>query len=908
METWHDRPIEAVFATLETAPDGLTSEEAARRAAVVGPNVLDRPAGPSTLSLFLNQFRNGLVALLLVAALVSIGVGFLPGESARLVDAGLILLILVGNAVFGFIQDYRAESAMAALRALSTPQATVIRDGMVTRIEARALVPGDVIQLDAGDTVPADARLVESASLEADESSLTGESVAVAKTVTVLPEATPLAERTNSLFMNTTVTAGRGRAVVVATGMGTEVGAIADELERASVEETTFQREVDALGRQLGVAVLGLTLLIAAVQLLATEASPLTILLFSVTLAVAAVPEGLPAVVTVTLALGSRRMLARNALVRRLPVIESLGAVDVIVTDKTGTLTENQMTVRRLYDGERVVTVTGTGFDTVGAFLDNEEPADLDRLVPLLRCGAVCNNATPTPEAEEAYFGDPTEVALLVAAEKAGVGTDSTRLREVPFSADRKRMTVVVAGYRDGDITDPQLTTLMKGAPDAVLSHCDRIRVGETVRPLTDADRVRIREQTAVFAADALRVLAFASRDVDDHTLPDAELERDLVFLGLQGMLDPPRPEVKAALADCERAGIRVVMATGDNVDTARAVGRALGFDVERAVTGPELDAMDDAELRAVVAETAVFARATPGHKVRLLQALKAQGHTVAMTGDGVNDAPALKNADVGIAMGHRGTDVSRAAADMVLRDDNFATIRDAVAEGRGIFDNVRKFVNYLLSANAGEVGVVVLGLLLGGLLFPETFVSGSEALVLTPVMLLWVNLVTDGLPALSLGVDPISRDVLDRPPRPTDEPVINRRLGTSILAFGVSIAVAGVGVFLYGLATTGSLLVAQTLLFTFLVVGELVRIQLIRARYGLSFGSNPWLLAALGTSLGLHLLVLYTPLSTFFRVVPLSISEWAVVVVGTAAFAVLGVLGEWLARRVDGYGWLGSH
>jgi Ca2+-transporting ATPase len=883
--------VDAVYGALDTGPEGLASAAAERRLERHGRNEIRESEGVSPLSIFVSQFRETLIYVLVLAAVLSLAVGLLPGVEPNYVDAALIAAILLANGVFGFVQDYRAEQSIAALRRLSAPDATVVRDGEKRTVESTAVVPGDVVVLEPGDAVPADARLVETTDLETDEAALTGESTTVPKTPAVLDADTALADRANLVFMNTSVVKGRGRAVVVATGMETAVGGIATQLETTEDVETPFQREVDRLGRRIGYGVVGLIVLIAATQFLLTAAEPLTVLLTGATLAVAAVPEGLPAVVTLTLALGSRKMLARNALVRRLPVVESLGSVDTVVTDKTGTLTESQMTVRRLSLGTAAYEVTGTGLDPEGEFRRDGDAVDPSELEPILRCGAVCNNAERAPEDEDDdYRGDPTEVALLVAAAKAGVSPDHDRLREVPFSSDRKLMTVVAG--------DPP-TAYAKGAPEVVLDRCDRILVDGEVRPLEPADREAVLDRVESFAGDALRVLGFATREGVDPEADAEDIESGLTFLGLQGMIDPPRSEVPDAVADCRRAGVRVVMATGDNLATAVAVGEQIGFDPSGALSGTDLDGMDDAALAEAVEEVEVFARVDPAHKVRVLQALQDNGHTVAVTGDGVNDAPALRNADVGVAMGVRGTDVAQQASDMVLRDDNFATIRDAIAEGRAIFDNIRKFVNYLLSANAGEVLVVFVGVLLGSVLFPRLFAGDPEALVLTPVMLLWINMVTDGLPALALGVDPKADDVLDRAPRGADDSVIGGRMLASVLGIGVVTTVTGLALFFHALARTGALVVAQTLLFTFLVTAEMVRIQVIRRRYDQSVLSNPWLVGAVAVSFGLQALVLYTPLAGLFDVVPPTLTGWSWIGAAFLAFLVLALAVEATADRV---------
>ncbi|MFD1587637.1 cation-translocating P-type ATPase [Halorientalis brevis] len=877
---WHTESVDEIQAELETDDAGLSSEEARRRLDEYGPNEIESGETVSPLAVFVSQFQDALVYLLVVAALLAVGVGFLPGQDPEYVDAGLILLILLANGVFGFVQDYRAQRSIEALRELASPDATVIRDGERRIVDAREVVPGDRIVVEQGDAIPADARVVEANGLETNESALTGESATVGKDPEVLPEDTPLAERENMVFMNTTAVRGRGQAVVIETGMDTEVGEIATQLGETEETETTFQSEIDRLGKQIGVGVVALIGLVALIQFLLTGTDPITVLLVAVTLAVAAVPEGLPAVVTFTLALGSRTLLDKNALVRRLPVVESLGSVDVILTDKTGTLTENRMIVTRAYADDAVFETAAT--DGGRAF---QEEATGSALEAVLRCGAVCNNTEPAPaDADEDYHGDPTEIAVFEAAKRAGVDADADRLREIPFSSERRRMTVVV------DEDEP--TAYMKGAPGKVLEHCDRLLDDGEVVPLTDERRAAILEQTEQFAGDALRVLGFARKSVADTDAPDDEIESGLVFLGLQGMIDPPRGEVADAVADCRRAGIRVIMATGDNLATASAIGEQVGFDPDGAMTGHEFASLSEDEQTDTVEDVEVFARAEPRHKVSILSALRENGHDVAMTGDGVNDAPALQGADVGIAMGQRGTDVAKQASDMILQDDNFVTIRDAVEAGRGIFDNVRTFVNYLLSANAGEVLVVFFGVLLGGLLFPDLF-AGSEAvgLVLTPVMLLWVNLVTDGLPALALGADPTAPNVMDRPPRGRGEPIIDQRVLASVLGIGIVMTIVGLSLFFARLSATGSLVRAQTTLFTFLVLIELARIQLIRRRYGKSLRSNPWLVGAVVLTLALQLLVLYTPLAGLFDVVPLPLDEWLWLAGAFAAFVVLNYL-----------------
>jgi len=885
-ETHHSQPVEEVLSSVKSDPEGVPGTEARQRLEEYGRNTVKRASDRSALEILSSQFRNPLIYLLVVAALLSLATGFVPGGEPSYTEAVFITLIIAANAVFGFVQDYQASRSIEALRELATPRATVVRDGEKRSIDAQRVVPGDIICFEQGDAIPADGRVLDARELRTNESPLTGESTPVEKTTDSIEENTPLAERRNMVYKSTTVVKGRGRAVVVATGMETEVGGIAAQLHEGGDQQTPFQTEVEHLGKQIGGLVVGLIALVVAVQFLFTATEPTAILLVGITLAVAGVPEGLPAVVTFTLALGAREMVDRNALVRRLPVVESLGSVDVIVTDKTGTVTENRMTVTRLYASGSVVDLSESGAKPASGTVDGQRVAtngDQERdpaVVPLLRCGTLCNNVDRTDDGE--YRGEPTEIALRRAADDADIHPVGERVREIQFSSERKRMTVLVE--------DGELTAYMKGAPEVVLERCDSYLEDGDVRELTDGKRQAILDQTQSFAADALRVLGFASKPVANPSADAEQIEDGMVFLGLQGMLDPPRAGVEGAIADCRSAGIRTVLATGDNLTTAQAVGEQIGLDPDGALTGGDVSGRGDAELERAIEAVDVFARVEPEHKVRVLNALQENGHNVVMTGDGVNDAPALTQADVGVAMGQRGTDVARQASDMILQDDNFVTIRDAVREGRGIFENVRKFVNYLVSTNTGEVLVVFLGVLVGSLLFPAQFTGTSQALILTPILILWINLVADTLPALALGADPHADGLMDRPPRPADEGVIDTRVLASILTIATLLAVTGLGVFFYALDRTGSLVRAQSLLFTFVVVVELIRIQVIRSRYDQTLRSNRWLVGAIGVSLLVQLTVLYTPLRGFFGVVPLTLVEWGWIAVGFLAFLLLNV------------------
>ncbi|MFB6099792.1 MAG: cation-translocating P-type ATPase [Candidatus Nanohalobium sp.] len=857
---WHSRDSKEVLEDLDTGEDGLSEKDVERRREKYGENNIRSSEDISPLRIFFSQFNDFLIYLLIAAALFS-------GLIGEILDAALIFLILLGNGIFGFIQDYKAEKSIEALKDLSTPSATVIRGGEKKKVDSEELVPGDVIFLEQGDAVPADARVLDAQTLETDESALTGESSSESKQSEAIDEDTPLAERSNMVYMNTTAIKGRGKAVVTETGMETEIGEIADEINGADDRETPFQKEVNELGKTIGYGIMAVIAIVAATQFFFTSAKPVSIILVAITLAVAAVPEGLPAVVTLTLALGSKKMLKKDALVRKLPVVESLGSIDTIVTDKTGTLTEGTMTVEKIYSQGVVSKVTGEGLSTDG------EVENREKMQEALEVGYICNNAE---KRKGEYHGDPTEVALKVSAEKAGFDPGIQRVREIPFSSDRKRMTVVSDEGR----------AYMKGAPSVVLDRCDTILIeGEEIE-LTDNLRGKVLEKNDEFARDALRVLAFARKDGAEADADKDDIESGMTFVGMQGMIDPPRSEVKEAVDDCRDAGIDVVMATGDNVETAKAIGEQLGFNPENALTGPEVDEMEEHELQEKVEDVEIFARVSPENKVEILKALQKNSKTVAMTGDGVNDAPALKNSDVGIAMGERGTDVAQQSSDMVLQDDNFVTIRDAIAEGRAIFDNIRKFVNYLLSANTGEVLTVFLGILIGSFLFPQVFQANSEALILTPVMLLWLNLVTDGLPALALGADPKSEGIMKREPRGKDEPVINKRMLASI--GGIGFIIAAIGLPLFFRFAGSSLLVAQTVLFTFLVMIEMVRIQTIRSRYDQSILSNRWLIGALASSSILQLGVLYTPVREYLKVVALGAEPWIYLGAGFGAFLIL--------------------
>lgn len=778
---WHSLSAADAAHALATDPDrGLSAAEAVRRQARFGPNALAEAPPVPAWKRFLEQFKALVIWILIVAAVIS-------GVMGEWVDTAAILAIVLVNGVIGFLQEEKAGRALAALRSLSAPNAKVLRDGLTQSVPARDLVPGDHIALEAGDNVPADARLLGGFGLRVAEAALTGESVPVEKTPhATLGEAVPLGDRRNMVFMGTVTSAGQATAVVVATGMRTELGKIAGLLQTAAPEPTPLQRRLSELGRVLVVLCLVIVAVIFVLEMV-RGGEVLEVLLISVSLAVAAVPEGLPAVVTLALAIGLQRMAKRHALVRRLPSVETLGSVTVVCSDKTGTLTRNEMTVREVLAGGVPYQVTGAGYAPKGEFLKAGTPGEPSPVPPqaepdlvrLLTDAARCNHATVSPREDGSWqvIGDPTEGALVVAALKAGVepnGAAHPILFEIPFDSERKAMSVVTAGP-DGV---PVLAT--KGAPEVVLSKCVAERRGGRVEPLTDARRGEIMAANAEMAGRALRVLALADRDLPDPT-DDGSDEADLVFAGLVGMIDPPREEAREAVKKCRAAGITPVMITGDHPATALAIARELHVAEEggRVVTGQELDALSDDDLRARVDRVSVYARVSAEHKIRVVRAWKDRGQVVAMTGDGVNDAPAVKAADIGIAMGITGTDVTKEASDMVLTDDNFASIVSAVEEGRGIFDNIQKVVHYLLSCNLGEVLLMFVSALVG---WPVP---------LTAVQILWINLVTDGFPALALATEAPERDLMNRPPRPPREPVITRRRGLLIFAHGSLIAAA---------------------------------------------------------------------------------------------------------------------
>jgi Ca2+-transporting ATPase len=810
---WYRQSAVEVLARLRSSAAGLSAEAAAHRLAADGPNELKEGRRISPLKIFLGQFKSLIIWILIAAGVVS-------GLLGERVDALAILAIVILNAAIGFYQEFNAEKSIAALKKMTAPLAKVRRDGQVTSIRASAVVTGDILTLEAGDVIAADARLLESASLKCIESALTGESEVAAKRPATLELGdVPLGDRENMVFMATSVAAGTGQGVVVATAMNTEMGRIAGLIEEAGAEERTpLEKKLESFGRVLVWTALGVVALLFGLGML-RGVGFFELFMTSVSLAVAAVPEGLPAVVTVSLALGVLRMSRRRALVRKLPAVETLGSTTVICTDKTGTLTVGEMTVRALYVAGQRYEVTGEGYGPEGEVRFEGRRAEGPRAAPLLDLATIllgCNNAHLAQEdGVWKTVGDPTEGALLAAGAKAGgdrkrIEEEMPKRQEIPFDSDRKRSAVI------RETPEGKLRALVNGAPGPLLDRCTHLYAPEGIRPLTAQDRERILEQTSAMAKEALRVLGSAYRDLENA--PPADLtadvvERDLVFVGLSGMYDPPRQEAKDAVAKCRAAGIRVVMITGDHPHTATAISREIGIASadDRAVAGIELDKMSDDDLRARVLEISVYARVTAEHKLRIIRAWKANGAVVAMTGDGVNDAPAIRGADIGIAMGKAGTEVTKQAADMIITDDNFATIVAAVEEGRGIYANIRKTLQYLLAGNTGELLLMTSCVVMG---FPTP---------LLPIHLLWINLVTDGLPALCLATDPIDPDVMKRHPRPGSERITNRSFLRTMFLTGFLTAGVAFAVYVTVLKT-GTPEAARTYAFAVLVFAELLR------------------------------------------------------------------------------------
>jgi len=870
--------IEEVLATLKTSPEGLSQEEAEKRLEQYGPNELRAGKKRSVLLLFLRQFKSFLILILLIAVGLSLATGWvktggnLMAAHEELVDAITITAIVIACAILGFVEEYRSERALELLREMAAPTARVIRDGEERVIPARELVPGDIVVLHMGDKVPADLRLIEEANLRMNEAVLTGESTPVDKETYPLPADTPLSDRINMAFSGTTVVYGRGKGVVVATGMNTEFGKIAALVEEIKEEVTPLEKRTAEIGRWLGALSLAVCFVVAGLGVLRGY-DIMEMVLWGISLAVAAVPEALPAVVTGALAIGVREMAKRRAIVRHLPAVETLGCTSIICSDKTGTMTKGEMTVRRIYYAGKFIEVTGVGYEPKGEFFSLESKEKIDPLADeglslLLRAAALCNDASLAMEdGRYVIRGDTTEGALVVLAVKAGMDVEGERRRlprigEVPFTSERKRMTTV------HELPDGAIHAYMKGAPEIVLEKCDYIWDGDGPRPITEEDKERIMAANEEMASQALRNLAIAYKPLEEKRGEyDESIEMgDFIFLGIVGMIDPPREEVREAIGLCKKAGIKVSMVTGDHLLTAVAVAKELDMDVRRALTGAELDKLSDDELRHVVEEVGVYARVSPEHKVRIVDALKEKGYVVAMTGDGINDAPALKKADIGVAMGITGTDVTREASDMVLADDNFATIVAAVEEGRRIYDNIKKYLAYLMRCNIAEILVMVVAFILG---FP---------LPLTAAQILWVNLTTDGLPALALGLDPAEPDVMARPPRDPSESVFT--LEVKLYLTLIPIAMTGALMATLALFMAQGELVARSVFFLSMILMELACAlnsrSLRKPVWEVGALKNRFLLVSVLVSALVTIPLFYTPvLNEAFKVVAIGLDGW---------------------------------
>ncbi len=908
--SWYALDIEATFAALESRPEGLETDEAARRLEIFGPNEIESVHKVSKLAILWAQIKNPLVFVLFAAA----GISLVAGKTA---DAIVIAVVIIVNSLIGFFQEYRAEEALESLKAQAAPEAEVIRECsesqrcLEIRIPTASLVPGDVIRLDAGSKVPADARLIEAANLEVDEAMLTGESLSARKTLVPLHgEDLPVADRTNLIYGGTIVTNGRGRAIVYATGKQTEMGKIATLIQETEKAESPLQKQTLDLGQKLGllaVSVAALTLLLGLLVRLPLH----DMFMFALASAVSSIPEGLPAVMSITLAVGVSRMAKGNAIIRRLPAVDTLGAATVICTDKTGTLTTNQMTVQEMMTDSKIVRLTGVGFTPEGHFERDGKPYDPTGTPDLrlaLHIGALCNDARlishPQVDGRNAWEirGDPTEAALIVASAKAGyykehLEAHMRRVDELPFNSKSKFMATFHQSH------EGQIWVFVKGAPETVLERCPQIVRNSQPRPLTDADRAMIADVNHDMASQALRVLGLAYRVIEEEDLSAFKeaLEHghgaDLIFVGLTGMMDPPRPEVPDAVDRCQQAGIRVMMATGDHKVTGMAIARQVGIlrGDERVLEGWELQAMSDAELDTVIEQTAVFARVAPEHKHRIVESLQRLDHVVAMTGDGVNDAPALQAAQIGVAMGISGTDVTKETAEMVLTDDNFTSIVHAVEEGRVVFQNVRKVVKFLLATNIGEDLTLLSSLVL----------FSAKGLIISPVQILWVNLVTDGILDITLAMEPKEQDVMHEPPRKTNARIINMEVLRNTVFVALFMAAGTLWMFSRA-DRAGDLAYAQTLAFTTLAMFQVFNSLNCRSRdksvFQLGLFTNRYLLGAIVISVTLQFLSGRVPfMRAALNTVPLRWQDWALVVVITSSIFIADELRKLVHRR----GWL---
>ena len=912
VDEWHSKTVQESIDKLQASKQGLTSDEAQKRLSQYGTNEIRKEKGKSPLKILAEQFTDILIIILLIATALSIAVG-------EATDAIIIIAIIVASATIGFTQEYRSEKAVEALKKMTAPTANVIRDGKELKIQASQLVPGDIILLNTGDKVPADARLLEAYMLKMDEASLTGESTSVNKEINVLPKEIPLNDRKNIVFTGTIAVYGRGKALVTSTGMNTEFGKIAQMVQAAPQEKTPLEKRMGSVGKWIGILAVIVAVSVGVVGIVVEQRPILDMVLWAVSLAVAAVPEALPAIITGALAIGMYRMAKVHTIVKRLPAVETLGSTSVICSDKTGTMTKGEMTVQRICVNNQTIKVTGIGYQPTGEFkIEDKTVTPDDTLKALLKIATLCNDSDVQNDIHTGKWsikGDPTEGALVVVAQKAGiikseVEKQEPRIAEIPFSSERKRMTTI-------HIVEGKKFAYVKGAPEVIFGRCSKILLDGKVQPLNNEMVEKQHNIAETFAEQALRNLSFAYKEIPaDEELTNDSIEQDLIFVGTIGMIDPPRPEVRDAIDVCRNAGIRVVMITGDHKLTATAVAKDLNLvdansESSQVLTGQELEKMTDEELEAVVEKIAIYARVSPEHKTRIVKAWKKKDQVVAMTGDGVNDAPALKMSDIGIAMGISGTEVTKEAADMVLADDNFASIVKAVREGREIFENIKKYLTYLLQCNIMEILVMFIAVVsvpyLAQIWSPGSDMEyvHSAAIALTAVQILWVNLVTDGLPAIALGVDPADPDLMKRKPRKLNESIFTKDVKVYLTVTPIIMTTLLLVAFISHLPWQGEfqLLEARTQIFTAMIAMELaIALSCRSLKYPLlKVGpfKNKYLWYAIFSSFGLQLLILYGPgLQALFDVHQPELIDWAIAAI--YAIAVLAVLeiGKYLTSR----------
>lgn len=909
-KSYYNLESEQALQELHSSRSGLTSSEVQERLQKYGYNELKAEEKTSVWGLIAEQFKSVLIIILLLAVVLSVVIGVLshePGESLpeEIIDAIVIFAIVIAVVVLGFIEEYRSEKSLAALKKMAALTATVVRENKDTEIPAREIVPGDIVLLNTGDRIPADLRLIEAHNLSTLEASLTGESTPVEKvTSPIQGSEVSVGDRLNMVFSGTVVTIGRGKGIAVGTGMQTEFGKIASMLQNVEEEQTPLQKNLDRVGKWIAYGCLGIVAVIVAMQLImGTGHSFLEMIIWGISLAVAAVPEALPAVVVISLSIGVQRMVKRHALIRRLAAVETLGSTTVICSDKTGTLTQDQMTVRQIYSDGKLIDITGSGYEPRGEFRYEGKPLDVSQNQPvqtLMKAGLLCNDTLLiSKEGSWNIKGDPTEGGLVVLSAKAGLNKEEIddrfpRIDEIPFSSERKKMTTIHQ-------TPEGKVAYSKGAPEVVLDSCSHILVGDSEIPLSEIERGKVLGTATHMAASALRVLGLGYKRLRNELINKEDAEKNMVFAGLAGMIDPPREEAKGSIQLCHQAGIKTVMITGDHKITATAVAKELGIlENGEVVTGSELDKITDQEFEDRVEKIDVYARVSPSHKLRVVEAFSKKQHVVAMTGDGVNDAPALKKADIGVAMGIAGTDVSKEAAAMVLTNDNFASIVAAVEEGRVIFNNIKKYLMYLLSSNIGELLLMV-----GAILFGQLIGLPSGAIPLIAVQILLVNLITDGLPALALAVDPADPDIMQQKPRPRGQGIFTKSVVILMFLGGVWSAVVNLGIFRWALGDGKPMMEAQSLCFLTLIVIQFFKAYNFRSDrksvFEIGMFRNKWLNLSILSQVVLLWLIVEVPIfNGLFNTYPLTLMEWLIVIVAAATIFPVLEIGKLIIRWQD--------